>query len=108
MQTTPHSRGEVECEAGPPAACAPEHGRRPAAGRDEGRGLVEGLVQVALQRRLRVKQAGRLADLPIRKVCDDLGDELDDLWWWGGRMDRQGRVWLHAISHFWRGGSAMT
>jgi hypothetical protein len=56
-----------------------EHGTAAAAGCYEAGGLVEGLVQVLLQRDLRVKQRSGLADLAICKVCDDLGDEFNDL-----------------------------
>lgn len=57
-----------------------EDGGGAARGGDEGGRLPERLVQVALQVDGGVKQGGRLADLAVGKVGDDLGDELDDLW----------------------------
>lgn len=56
-----------------------EYSTAAAAGSDEAGRLVEGLLQVLLQRDLRVKEAAGLADLAIGKVCDDPGDELDNL-----------------------------
>lgn len=56
-----------------------EHSTAATAGGNQAGRLVKRLVEVLLQRHLRVKQAARLADLSVGKVSNDPGDELDDL-----------------------------
>ena len=60
-------------------AAVREHGGGAAGCGDKRRCLPKRLVQVAGQVDGGVEQAGRLADLAVGKVGDDLGDELDDL-----------------------------
>lgn len=58
---------------------AAEHCAAPAAGSNEAGSFVERLVQVLLQSDLSVKEAACLADFPVGKVCNDLGNEFDNL-----------------------------